>query len=134
MDFRRKLLKAGNSLAALKAEKRNAELEAKKEKKKRDTCLKQLLIAVNQELQTRRAGSSRGKKRTNKCLGDKSSEALVLHQASRQDSPGAKVTPRKRRTGDLSTEAQTRRWEIVKAPTPNAHGTTSLGQTRPCKV
>jgi len=106
MDFRRKLLAAThgrNSAAAVKAEKRNADQEAAKEKRKRRICEQQLLIAVNQELQARRAGRSRG-------TGDQSSKALVLHQASRQDS--------------------------VKHTTPDAKGKWIADQSKssPCKV
>jgi len=106
MDFRRKLVAAThgrNSATAVKAEKRNADQEAGKEKRKRRICEQQLLIAVNQELQARRAGRSRG-------TGDQSSKALVLHQASRQDS--------------------------VKHTTPDAKGKWIADQSKssPCKV
>jgi hypothetical protein len=80
MDFRNKLQAAArgnNSVAALKAAKRSADQEATKEKKKRSKRLQQLLVAVSQELQTRRAGQSCG-------AGRHSSTALVLHQPNRQ--------------------------------------------------
>jgi hypothetical protein len=85
MDFRRRFLAAGrskNSQTVIKAEKKKVEQEATKESKRRRMCEQKLLIAVNQELQARRVGRSRG-------TGDLSSKALVLRQPSQQDN----VTP-----------------------------------------
>lgn len=94
MDFRDKLqvaARGNNSVAALKAAKRSADQEATKEKKKRSKRLQQLLVAVSQELQTRRAGQSCG-------AGRHSSTALVLHQPNRQQNVTASAKEAKAAT------------------------------------
>jgi len=117
MDFRQKFLAAShgrNTAAALKAEKRTADQEAAKEKKRHKICEQQLLIAVNQELQARRAGRSRG-------TGDQSSKALVLHQARRQESvkaptPDAKGNWLKDQTKTSPCKVSRKRRTQVEAP------------------
>jgi len=112
MEFYRTFLKAAsgkNAEAALKIEKRNSEQEAVKEKKKRRLLEQKLLVAVNEELQARSSGRSRG-------TGDRSSKALVLHQRALQ--------------------RQNSQQDHVKTPDPKdkCKRNSSRSKTSPCKA
>jgi len=117
MEFRCMFLKAmqgKNSEAALKVEKQQAEQEAIKEKKKRRLLEQKLLVAVNEELQARSAGRSRG-------TADHSSKALVLHQhqTSQHDNvktPTPKEKTLKRKRSATSPCKATKRRTQIEAP------------------